>query len=128
MNGPFDEQDKAKLHEILLAVLLQNISQPRNSSRVEAIKNKHYCSIETLEDARSFLSAQFLRNLTIQIAAAEQEERNIVMAQKVGIGTILVMQAKSAAEARSQINEAGLLIGNGDRNKLIDAILSHDLP
>ena len=50
------------------------------------------------------------------------------MAQKVGIGTILVIEAKSAADARSQINESELQIGNGDRNKLIAAILNHELP
>jgi len=60
-------------HEILLAVLIQNCLQPKNSQRVEAIKAESYVEIDSQAAARSYLTELLKKNLEIELKKAESE-------------------------------------------------------
>ena len=57
--------------EILFAVLLQNALHPKNSNRVDAIKEGKYIEIETVEQARGYLADLIKTNLGNDLRAAE---------------------------------------------------------
>jgi len=57
--------------EILFATQLQNLLHPKNSHRTTAIKEGKYVEIETVEQARQFISSLLLANLTIELRSAE---------------------------------------------------------
>ena len=59
--------------EIILAVLMQNALQPKNSQRVEAIKLESYVEFDSQEAARNYLTELVRKNLHTELRAAESE-------------------------------------------------------
>ena len=59
--------------EILLAVVLQNMLHPNNSNRTEAIKNRKYVEITSLQTACEFIEETVRSNLTNQLRQAHDD-------------------------------------------------------
>ena len=59
--------------EIALAVMIQNCMHPKNSNRVDAVKNGTYMEIESLDAARAYLSELLSTHLEHEINAVENE-------------------------------------------------------
>lgn len=57
--------------EILFAMLLQNMLQPKNSNRVEAIKAGKYVEIDTVEKARALINDLIRTNLGNELRSTE---------------------------------------------------------
>ena len=79
MNLPGIEDDKT----IMLAILIQNALHPKNTMRVEAIKNETYVEIRTLEDAEKFLSDLLENNLDKELQSLESEVKNRFKSQSI---------------------------------------------
>jgi len=58
---------------IVLAIVLQNAIQAKNSQRVDAIKENKYVEIRTLEDAEAYLGKLLHSNLTNELLSVESE-------------------------------------------------------
>lgn len=60
-------------NEILLAILFQNLIQPKNNLRKDAVANKTYQEITSQEDSRTFLTSNLTYNLTNRVQARTKE-------------------------------------------------------
>ena len=59
--------------DILFAVVLQNMLHPNNSNRTEAIKNRKYVEITSLQTACEFIEETVRSNLTNQLRQAHDD-------------------------------------------------------
>ena len=76
MNTPMVEGDE----EILLAILFQNLCQPDNSQRRDAIKNNNYTVITDSASATGYLEAMLRSNLQVEIASRESALKSSAVA------------------------------------------------
>jgi len=59
--------------EIVLAIMIQNCLHPKNSQRVQAIKDGTYVEIKSSISARDFLKSLLKKNLEHQLLGAESQ-------------------------------------------------------
>lgn len=64
--------------EQIFSIVLQNVMQPKNSNRTEAIKNGNYKEILTPEEAREFIASQMQTHLKNELLSIETECKNKV--------------------------------------------------
>jgi hypothetical protein len=59
--------------EVLLAIVFQNLQQPKNSQRKDAVSSKNYREILNQESARSYLTESLTQSLTNKVNARTKE-------------------------------------------------------
>ena len=64
--------------ELCFSIILQNVLQPKNSNRTEAIKSGVYKEITTVEQARVYCSELMGSNLKNELLSIESECKNKV--------------------------------------------------
>ena len=57
--------------QILFALLVQNLLQPKNSNRVDAIKAGKYVEIDTIDKANTFINELIKTNLGNELRSTE---------------------------------------------------------
>jgi hypothetical protein len=60
---------------LMAAILLQNVMQPQNSKRREAISSKNYYALRTEEEAHTYFSDMLSQNLKLELAGRESTMR-----------------------------------------------------
>jgi len=60
---------------LMAAILLQNVMQPQNSKRREAITSKNYYALRTEEEAHTYFSDMLSQNLRLELAGRESTIR-----------------------------------------------------
>jgi hypothetical protein len=60
---------------LMAAILLQNVMQPQNSKRREAITSKNYYALRTEEEAHTYFSDMLSQNLKLELAGRESTIR-----------------------------------------------------
>ena len=112
--------------DILFAVVLQNMLHPNNSNRTEAIKNKKYIEINSLQTAREFIEEIVRFNLTNQLRRAQDEVKQAWEKIESVSEFRLIIEAPDVYVAAVALSQRQFFNGRGHRTTFFDAILNLD--
>lgn len=108
--------------EVLLAIVFQNLQQPKNSQRKDAVASKNYREILNQESARSYLTESLTQSLTNKVNARTKEINNDAQKSLSKRGFNLFLLAPDFHLAAAIIATSKFTIANREElyNDLID--------
>eukprot|EP00347_Sterkiella_histriomuscorum_P012111 403369855 len=116
---PFIEGNK----EILLAIMFQNIMQPKNHQRRDAIDSKHYMEIHNQEDATAYLTKILTSNLRNEFSGRESAVRASLQGALSSEQAILFLETPNIYYAAAVMVQSGFYLGRGDRSQIFQKII-----
>jgi hypothetical protein len=105
--------------EIMAAIMLQNVMQPKNPQRREAIASKSYNELKNAAEAEAYFSEMISQNLKIELAGRESSIRAHYVQAASGQSATYFLDAPDIHFAAAVLLQEGFLIGNGGRNQII---------
>lgn len=108
--------------EICSAIILQNLLHPKNSNRRDAIDTHSYIAIANHEQAVEFLSRTLLTNLKNDLSGKETQIRTTLLSAQSMQSAEVFLNAPDIYFAASILLNDKLLIGSGDRTRIIHTI------
>jgi len=109
--------------EILFAVCLQNMMQPKNSDRTGAIKEGKYVEIVTIEDARAYIGNLIKTNLGNELRSAESSVLSAIASMQTMADLRKLVEAPDVFIAAVALSDKTFYEGKGDRTSFFKCIM-----
>ena len=108
---------------LLAAILVQNVMQPSNVKRREAIAAKNYNELKNTDEAEVYFSDMLSQNLKLELAGRESSIMAAYIQAASGMSADLFLEAPDIHFAAAVLLQEAFLIGNGGRNQIIYSIM-----
>lgn len=79
--------------DIVFAIMLQNVMQPKNSNRTDAIKSNSYKELRTSEDALDFVNSLISQHFKNDLLSVETSCKNQIASLQQMQGVKLILEA-----------------------------------
>ena len=107
---------------MVAAILIQNLSHPKNSQRREAITSKTYSQLATPEEADHYLHNLLLQNLKLEIQGRETQIKVSFAQAASSQSASIFLDAPDKYYAAAVLLQEGFFVGKGDRTRIIHMI------
>lgn len=112
--------------EIALAVLMQNCIHPKNSQRVQAVKDGTYVEINSAETARNYIKGLLKTHLEHELLAAESQVNAQIAKLRQMHDVKVLLEAPDVFVAAAALSSQKFCHGKGDRTSFFEMVLETD--